>query len=138
MLHPVQERLSRAHGSQCGFCTPGFVMAMYTLLRNNPKPTKAEIDEAIQGNLCRCTGYRPILEAFYSFSQNNKLKEQRGECNTLCSMGEQCCKNKRGKCDSERNELRNLSNFDGCKKYDPNQQLIFPPELKVIQFESIQ
>uniref|UniRef100_A0A915BFG9 [2Fe-2S]-binding domain-containing protein n=1 Tax=Parascaris univalens TaxID=6257 RepID=A0A915BFG9_PARUN len=52
MLHPVQERLSRAHGSQCGFCTPGFVMAMYTLLRNNPKPTKAEIDEAIQGSLC--------------------------------------------------------------------------------------
>uniref|UniRef100_A0A915BF12 FAD-binding PCMH-type domain-containing protein n=2 Tax=Parascaris univalens TaxID=6257 RepID=A0A915BF12_PARUN len=46
-------------------------------------------------------------------------------------MGEQCCKNKRGKCNIERNELRNLSSFDGCKNYDPNQQLIFPPELKV-------
>uniref|UniRef100_F1KRL5 xanthine dehydrogenase n=1 Tax=Ascaris suum TaxID=6253 RepID=F1KRL5_ASCSU len=131
MLHPVQERLSRAHGSQCGFCTPGFVMAMYTLLRNNPKPTKAEIDEAIQGNLCRCTGYRPILEAFYSFSQNDNLKEQCAEGNTPCSMGEQCCKNTRGKCNNERNELKNLSSFDGCKSYDPNQQLIFPPELKV-------
>lgn len=68
-LHPVQERLARAHGSQCGYCTPGFVMAMYTLLRNRPMPTMAEVDECVQGNLCRCTGYRPILEAFYSFTR---------------------------------------------------------------------
>ncbi|KIH58125.1 2Fe-2S iron-sulfur cluster-binding domain protein [Ancylostoma duodenale] len=48
-LHPVQERLAITHGSQCGFCTPGFVMAMYSLLRNNPKPTEADINEALQG-----------------------------------------------------------------------------------------
>ncbi|KAB7505699.1 Nicotinate dehydrogenase subunit A [Armadillidium nasatum] len=48
-LHPVQERLAKAHGSQCGFCTPGFVMSMYTLLRNNPEPTMEEIEENLVG-----------------------------------------------------------------------------------------
>ncbi|TMS38408.1 hypothetical protein L596_005140 [Steinernema carpocapsae] len=94
-LHPIQQRLSEAHGSQCGFCTPGFVMAMYSLLRNNPRPTQNDIDEAMQGNLCRCTGYRPILEAFYSFAcdaeGNMKVKEEQ---NGVCVMGENCCKNK--------------------------------------------
>ncbi|VDM24158.1 unnamed protein product [Toxocara canis] len=134
MLHPVQERLSRSHGSQCGFCTPGFVMAMYTLLRNNPKPTEAEIDETIQGiflrNLCRCTGYRPILEAFYSFSGSAGFKENEDE-GIACSMGAQCCKNTAAKCRDERSELKVLSNFDGCKEYDQSQQLIFPPELQI-------
>ncbi|KAJ8022062.1 Xanthine dehydrogenase/oxidase [Holothuria leucospilota] len=68
-LHPVQERIAKAHGSQCGFCTPGFVMSMYTLIRNNPKPTMEEIHEALEGNLCRCTGYRPIIDGFRSFSE---------------------------------------------------------------------
>lgn len=56
--------MAKSHGSQCGFCTPGIVMSMYTLLRNNPKPTMAEIEDAFEGNLCRCTGYRPILAGF--------------------------------------------------------------------------
>nr|XP_045608332.1 xanthine dehydrogenase/oxidase-like isoform X2 [Procambarus clarkii] len=63
-LHAVQERIARAHGSQCGFCTPGIVMSMYTLLRNTPKPSMADLNEYFTGNLCRCTGYRPILEGF--------------------------------------------------------------------------
>lgn len=66
-LHPVQERIAKSHGSQCGFCTPGIVMSMYTLLRNTPKPTAHEVEDAFQGNLCRCTGYRPILDAFKTF-----------------------------------------------------------------------
>uniref|UniRef100_A0A914WAB7 2Fe-2S ferredoxin-type domain-containing protein n=1 Tax=Plectus sambesii TaxID=2011161 RepID=A0A914WAB7_9BILA len=49
-LHPIQERLAKAHGSQCGFCTPGFIMAMYALLRNYPQPTEEQIDVALQGN----------------------------------------------------------------------------------------
>uniref|UniRef100_A0A6I8P479 xanthine dehydrogenase n=1 Tax=Ornithorhynchus anatinus TaxID=9258 RepID=A0A6I8P479_ORNAN len=68
-MHPVQERISKSHGSQCGFCTPGIVMGMYTLLRNNPEPSMEEIENAFQGNLCRCTGYRPILEGLRTFAK---------------------------------------------------------------------
>eukprot|EP00897_Mesotaenium_endlicherianum_P009776 jgi/Mesen1/8827/ME000053S08233 len=71
-LHPVQERLSNAHGSQCGFCTPGFVMSMYTLLRGaRAPPTELQIEECLAGNLCRCTGYRPILDAFRVFAKSD-------------------------------------------------------------------
>ena len=64
-----QERLAKAHGSQCGFCSPGMVMSMYTLLRNHPTPTTEQILQAMEGNLCRCTGYRPILAAFNTFTE---------------------------------------------------------------------
>ncbi|XP_046507858.1 xanthine dehydrogenase/oxidase-like isoform X4 [Equus quagga] len=63
------ERIAKSHGSQCGFCTPGIVMSMYTLLRNQPEPTMEEIEDALQGNLCRCTGYRPILQGFRTFAR---------------------------------------------------------------------
>ncbi|XP_048259256.1 xanthine dehydrogenase/oxidase-like [Haliotis rufescens] len=68
-LHPVQKRLAEAHGSQCGFCTPGMVMSMYALLRNNPQPTEDQIRRFLDGNLCRCTGYRPILDGFRTFAK---------------------------------------------------------------------
>lgn len=55
-LHPVQQRLASMHGSQCGFCTPGIVMSLYTQLRSNPDSTPEEIEESLDGNLCRCTG----------------------------------------------------------------------------------
>ncbi len=69
-LHPVQRALVREHGSQCGFCTPGFVMALYALYRNNDSPTRREIDDALAGNLCRCTGYRPIIAAAQSMHED--------------------------------------------------------------------
>uniref|UniRef100_A0A3Q3WHF2 Uncharacterized protein n=1 Tax=Mola mola TaxID=94237 RepID=A0A3Q3WHF2_MOLML len=69
-LHPVQERIAKAHGSQCGFCTPGMVMSMYALLRNKPQPTMEDIREALGGNLCRCTGYRPIIDGFKTFCES--------------------------------------------------------------------
>ncbi len=62
-LHPVQQSLVDYHGSQCGFCTPGFVMSMFALYKNNAAPGRLEIDDALSGNLCRCTGYRPIIDA---------------------------------------------------------------------------
>jgi xanthine dehydrogenase small subunit len=62
-LHPVQQALVDLHGSQCGFCTPGFVMALYGLWMRNPDPSEHEIELALQGNLCRCTGYEPIVKA---------------------------------------------------------------------------
>lgn len=62
-LHPVQDAMVRNHGSQCGFCTPGFVMSLYALYETNSRPERREIDDALSGNLCRCTGYRPIVAA---------------------------------------------------------------------------
>ena len=62
-LHPVQQSMVDNHGSQCGFCTPGFIMSMFALYKNNAAPGRTEIDDALSGNLCRCTGYRPIIEA---------------------------------------------------------------------------
>nr|XP_006812475.1 PREDICTED: xanthine dehydrogenase/oxidase-like [Saccoglossus kowalevskii] len=67
-LHPIQERLTKSYGLQCGFCSPGMIMSMYTLLRNNPQPTALDIEGCLKGNLCRCTGYRSILDGFKSFS----------------------------------------------------------------------
>lgn len=69
-LHPIQQRVASMHGSQCGFCTPGIVMAIYAKLRSTPNATPHEIEESMDGNLCRCTGYRPILDAARSLSNN--------------------------------------------------------------------
>jgi len=62
-LHPVQRAFVDAGAVQCGFCTPGFIVATHDLLRRNPGPNDAEIREALAGNLCRCTGYEKILDA---------------------------------------------------------------------------
>ena len=62
-LHPIQTAMIDLHGSQCGFCTPGFVMSLYCLWMRAPKASEAQIEEALQGNLCRCTGYQPIIAA---------------------------------------------------------------------------
>ena len=62
-LHPVQQAFVDAGGVQCGFCTPGFIVATHDLLQRNPDPSDAEVREALAGNLCRCTGYEKILDA---------------------------------------------------------------------------
>ena len=62
-LHPVQQAMVDHHGSQCGFCTPGIVMSLYALWMQTPNPSRAQAETALQGNLCRCTGYRPIIDA---------------------------------------------------------------------------
>lgn len=62
-LHPVQQAMVETGGSQCGYCTPGIVMSMFSLYKNQDHPTRHEIDDALTGNLCRCTGYKPIIEA---------------------------------------------------------------------------
>uniref|UniRef100_A0A493TCT6 Aldehyde oxidase 1 n=1 Tax=Anas platyrhynchos platyrhynchos TaxID=8840 RepID=A0A493TCT6_ANAPP len=121
-VHPVQERLAKCHGSQCGFCTPGMVMSIYTLLRNYPEPTSEQMTAALAGNLCRCTGYRPILDA----------------CKTFCKESV-CCQSKAsGKCcldheedlfDKEEKISTRLFSPDEFQPLDPTQELIFPPEL---------
>jgi carbon-monoxide dehydrogenase small subunit len=62
-LHPLQQAFWEAHGLQCGFCTPGFLMTLVPFLAENPDPSEREIREAISGNLCRCTGYQNIVAA---------------------------------------------------------------------------
>ncbi|KAL1122173.1 hypothetical protein AAG570_003578 [Ranatra chinensis] len=143
-LHPVQERIAKAHGSQCGFCTPGIVMSMYALLRSLPgKPTMEDMEIAFQGNLCRCTGYRPIIEGYRTFTEDWEQRQRlanSGRPNGTCGMGEKCCRNGNGtkdgdlckingeSCPSKDESLFNSSEF---KPYDPTQEPIFPPELQV-------
>ena len=65
-LHPIQEAFIEEHGLQCGFCTPGFLIAIYELLKDNPSPDDAEILDVLGGQICRCTGYQSILRAVHS------------------------------------------------------------------------
>uniref|UniRef100_A0A665VNZ2 FAD-binding PCMH-type domain-containing protein n=1 Tax=Echeneis naucrates TaxID=173247 RepID=A0A665VNZ2_ECHNA len=112
-IHPVQERIAKAHGSQCGFCTPGMVMSMYALLRNKPQPTMEDITQALAGNLCRCTGYRPIVDGFRTFCQvrNPSAGVSRRGCGLLWT------------------ETPHLFDKGELQPLDPTQDLIFPPEL---------
>ncbi len=71
-LHPVQKAMVNYHGSQCGFCTPGFVMSLFAMYKNSSSYKEETIKDSIQGNLCRCTGYRPIVEAARSLNRNSK------------------------------------------------------------------
>ncbi|KAM8705161.1 hypothetical protein ACLKA7_009592 [Drosophila subpalustris] len=121
-LHPAQERLAKAHGSQCGFCTPGIVMSMYALLRNAAQPSMRDLEVAFQGNLCRCTGYRPILEGYKTFTKE-----------FACGMGDKCCRvNGKGCAGGDQpdtdDKLYERSEF---QPFDPSQEPIFPPELQL-------
>ncbi|XP_004451136.2 xanthine dehydrogenase/oxidase isoform X2 [Dasypus novemcinctus] len=119
-LHPVQERIAKSHGSQCGFCTPGMVMSMYALLRNKPEPTIEEIENAFQGNLCRCTGYRPILQGYRTFAMD-------GGCCGGKGGNPNCCMNQ--KTDHTVTHSPSLFNPEEFMPLDPTQEPIFPPEL---------
>ena len=74
-LHPVQEAMVKFHGSQCGFCTRGFVMSLFSMYKNYKSINKEVVDEVLSGNLCRCTGYRPIIDAAKSLN-NKKDQDQ--------------------------------------------------------------
>jgi carbon-monoxide dehydrogenase small subunit len=72
-LHPVQAAFRQEHGLQCGFCTPGMVMATVGLLRENPDPTEAEVREGLEGNICRCTGYHNIVRAVLAAAEMQQV-----------------------------------------------------------------
>uniref|UniRef100_A0A8D0DDN4 Xanthine dehydrogenase/oxidase n=2 Tax=Sander lucioperca TaxID=283035 RepID=A0A8D0DDN4_SANLU len=125
-LHPVQERIARSHGSQCGFCTPGIVMSMYALLRNNATPKMADVEEAFHGNLCRCTGYRPILEGYKTFTVEGGCCGGRGRDNGCCLANGNTAEKPLEEDDDESPSLFNAADF---APFDPTQEIIFPPEL---------
>jgi len=72
-LHPMQEAFRQCHGLQCGYCTPGMVMASVGLLKENPHPTEAEVREGLEGNLCRCTGYHNIVKSVLYCAEGAKV-----------------------------------------------------------------
>ncbi|MDB9831806.1 xanthine dehydrogenase small subunit [Candidatus Pelagibacter sp.] len=78
-LHPVQSAMINFHGSQCGFCTPGFIMSLFSMYKNKNSYDKKTIEESISGNLCRCTGYRPIIDAAKSLKNNNPDQFKKNE-----------------------------------------------------------
>ena len=135
--HPAQQRVAMASGSQCGFCTPGIVMSLYALLRNQPEPDELEVEEAFDGNLCRCTGYRPILDAAQSF--NKKCGK------SIANGGSGCCMKNGGSCNGA--ATANLNGGNGVDEktftppsfihYDKDTELIFPPALRKHQFQPL-
>ncbi|KAF4519991.1 hypothetical protein B566_EDAN005491 [Ephemera danica] len=145
-LHPVQERLALSHGSQCGFCTPGIVMSMYALLRSSPSPSLVQLEETFQGNLCRCTGYRPIVEAFRSFVEDWETERGTTSSQTSCigvNGANGCCREgKENGCCKENST--SSEDYDGVREitdqlvnkmkftpYDASQEAIFPSELQI-------
>uniref|UniRef100_A0A1I8GJD8 FAD-binding PCMH-type domain-containing protein n=1 Tax=Macrostomum lignano TaxID=282301 RepID=A0A1I8GJD8_9PLAT len=90
--HPIQASLADGFGSQCGYCSPGFVMSAYSQLRDNPKATKLEVEHFFDGNICRCTGYRPILDSMKSFACD---AGKAGGC--LEDLERGCCRSQVGK-----------------------------------------
>lgn len=78
-LHPIQESFQEEHGLQCGYCTPGMIMTTKQLLEDNPDPSREEIREALEGNICRCTGYQNIVNAVESAAGKLSGAEAQGD-----------------------------------------------------------
>ena len=138
--HPAQERIAMGGGSQCGFCTPGIVMSLYALLRNDADPSELEVEEAFDGNLCRCTGYRPILDAAQSFSKGKACGKSTANGGSGCCMengngANGCSKSKSN--GSEGDQPVKRFTPPGFIEYNPDTQLIFPPSLTKHQFKPL-
>ena len=138
--HPAQERIAMGSGSQCGFCTPGIVMSLYALLRNDADLSELEVEEAFDGNLCRCTGYRPILDAAQSFSKGKVCGKSTANGGSGC-----CMENGNGANGCSKSENNGLKDDQPTKRftppgfieYNPDTQLIFPPSLTKHQFKPL-
>ena len=88
--HPLQTAFARKGAVQCGYCTPGMIMTGAELLRTTPNPNRDQIKEAISGNLCRCTGYQKIVEAFEDASFHVTQNKKRHTADSCCNQGNPC------------------------------------------------
>lgn len=133
--HPAQERIAKGNGSQCGFCTPGIVMSLYALLRNHENPTDEHVEEAFDGNLCRCTGYKPILDAARTFT------DAAGCGKSKANGGSGCCMDSGGGtgCKGTGNGDQPIKRYTppGFIEYNPDTELIFPPALTKYKFKPL-
>ncbi|CAG8979151.1 hypothetical protein HYALB_00000285 [Hymenoscyphus albidus] len=136
--HPTQERIARGNGSQCGFCTPGIVMSLYALLRNDSNPSEHDVEEAFDGNLCRCTGYRPILDAAQTFSADQSCGKAKANGGGGCCM-EKGNENSGGCCKDGFKDDQPIKRFTppGFIEYNPDTELIFPPPLTKHEFRPL-
>ncbi|KAF2762373.1 xanthine dehydrogenase [Pseudovirgaria hyperparasitica] len=138
--HPAQERIAKSNGSQCGFCTPGIVMSLYALLRNHPNPNEHDVEEAFDGNLCRCTGYRPILDAAQSFSVKTMCGKASRNEGTGCCMnkgsGGGCCKDGADGINGDMKSVKKFTPPDFIQ-YKPETELIFPVRLRKHEFKPL-
>ena len=112
-LHPVQKAMVDCHGSQCGFCTPGFVMSMFALYKSDPAPDRGAVEDALSGNLCRCTGYRPIVEAALAM---RGLGEAQPEADADW-LGAPCGRHAAACADGERKVLEKLNEIRGERDF---------------------
>lgn len=136
--HPAQQRIAVGNGSQCGFCTPGIVMSLYALLRNESAPSEHTIEEAFDGNLCRCTGYRPILDAAQSFSCGKASANGGSGCCMEKKAGSGgCCRDNESNNEIEKDGPVKRFNAPDFIKYDPTTELIFPPTLHKHEFKAL-
>jgi len=127
----IQQRLADFNGTQCGFCSPGWVVNMQSLLNKNPEPTAEEVEQYFDGNLCRCTGYRPILSAFKTFSASSE-SSQKKSCSQSCkdvedlvsAKKEGCCKGEKTKsescCKKKSNAIGRSIVYDGITWLTPS------------------
>ncbi|CAH0677124.1 unnamed protein product [Chilo suppressalis] len=116
----IQKTLAEYHGSQCGYCTPGWVMAMYSLLQSRKKITQLEIEQSFGSNICRCTGYRPILDAFKKFASDASKPVKISDIEDI-----QICRKTGAKCDSQ-----NCDEDDWCIVTKDEYRNIFEIDLK--------
>ncbi|EFC42830.1 predicted protein [Naegleria gruberi] len=102
MLHLIQQRVRLFHASQCGFCTPGFIMSLYVLLRNNPHPTLEDVERSLDGNLCRCTGYRPTIQEYLvQYQQRESALNEQDNSSSLTTKNDETSSKDRFTMDSE-------------------------------------
>eukprot|EP01125_Pyxidicula_operculata_P021742 TRINITY_DN8602_c0_g1_i1.p1 TRINITY_DN8602_c0_g1~~TRINITY_DN8602_c0_g1_i1.p1 ORF type:complete len:1453 (+),score=397.51 TRINITY_DN8602_c0_g1_i1:448-4359(+) len=125
-FHPIQSTLADHDGTQCGFCSPGFVMNMYSLLTNNSTPTEEEVEKYFDGNICRCTGYRPIFSAFKTFASNQeKSSHENGSCTSGGSCNHDCggC-SKKSTCSNPKNAFKDIEDIKCCTSQTKNAEVM--------------